>query len=145
MKAVLQRVSSASVQVNDKLVGSIRHGWLVLLGICHEDSQKDCQYLADKVAGLRAFSDEFGKMNLNVMQVSGSILIVSQFTLYGECQKGRRPSFQAAAKPEKAQELYLKFIQEMQDLGIEVATGEFGANMQVNMQGDGPVTLIISS
>ncbi|MFK7823657.1 MAG: D-aminoacyl-tRNA deacylase [Oligoflexales bacterium] len=145
MKAVLQRVSSASVLVKGRVIGSIAHGWLVLLGIYHQDSEKECQYLADKVAGLRAFNDELEKMNLNIKQVSGSILVVSQFTLYGDCHKGRRPNFQAAAKPEKALELYLRFVKELRNLEIEVATGEFGANMQVNMQGDGPVTLILSS
>ena len=133
------------MKVNDHIVGSIAHGWLVLLGINHQDEKKDCQFIADKVSGLRAFSDEQGKMNLSVKDVKGSILVVSQFTLYGDCQKGRRPSFQEAAKPDQAHSLYLDFIEKVKAYGLEVATGEFGANMEVSMVGDGPVTLILSS
>ncbi|NRA44644.1 MAG: D-tyrosyl-tRNA(Tyr) deacylase [Oligoflexales bacterium] len=145
MKAVLQRVSSASVKVDGSIVGSIAHGWLILLGITHDDGDQACRFVADKVSGLRVFSDEQGKMNLNIKQVEGSALVISQFTLYGNCQKGRRPSFGDAANPDKARILYEKFVEELKGLGIKVATGEFGAHMEVSLQGDGPVTLILST
>lgn len=145
MKAVIQRVSSASVHVNGCITGSIEHGWLILLGIKQDDKPETSKIIANKVAKLRAFNDEHGKMNLDIKQVSGSVLVVSQFTLYGDCQKGRRPSFKNAAAPERAQELYLKFVTDLKDLGLRVATGQFGANMQIKMQGDGPVTLILEN
>ena len=145
MRAVLQRVRRAKVTVADTIVGEIAAGWLVLLGIGPADSQKQVDWLAEKVANLRAFDDPDGKMNLSVQDVSGSVLVVSQFTLYGDCQKGRRPSFTAAAPPAVAEPLYEAFVTALKLLGVPVATGRFGADMQVELVNDGPVTFVIDA
>lgn len=145
MRVVIQRVSRASVTVDAKIIGEIEKGFLVLLGITHTDTESDARWLAEKVAGLRLFEDENGKMNQDLDQVGGSILVVSQFTLYGDAQKGRRPSFVDASGPEHAIPLYEAFINALRALGITVATGQFGAMMQVELVNDGPVTLIVES
>ncbi len=145
MRTVLQRVSSASVVVESQTVGSIAHGWLVLLGVAPTDTIPDAQWLAEKIAYLRAFNDSDGKMNLAIHDVKGSVLVVSNFTLYGECQKGRRPSFTAAARPETASPLCDEFVNAIRAHGVPAATGIFGADMQVSLVNDGPVTLIIDS
>jgi D-aminoacyl-tRNA deacylase len=145
MRAVLQRVSFASVKVADEVVGAIDRGWLVLLGIAPTDTESATTWLADKIVGLRAFPDLEGKMNLSVQDVSGSVLVVSQFTLYGDCQKGRRPSFVGAAKPEMAEPLYEAFVRAVRRHGVTVATGRFGADMHVALLNDGPVTLILDT
>ena len=143
MRAVLQRVRRAKVTVADAVTGEIAHGWLVLLGVGPEDSQKAVDWLADKVANLRAFEDADGKMNLSVQDVNGSVLVVSQFTLYGDCLKGRRPSFIGAAPPAIAEPLYEAFVTALKLLGLPVATGTFGADMQVELVNDGPVTFVL--
>jgi len=145
MKSVIQRVSHASVTINEEIKGEINQGFLVLLGITHNDTEKDVKWMVDKISGLRVFEDENGKMNLSLEDVKGELLIVSQFTLYGDAKKGRRPSFIEAARPEKAIPLYEKFVALAKEKGVKVATGEFGANMKVNLLNDGPVTLIIDS
>jgi D-tyrosyl-tRNA(Tyr) deacylase len=145
MKAVIQRVSSASVEVEGKTVGAIRRGILVLLGVEKGDMEKDADWLAEKIVNLRIFEDEAGKMNLSVRDVHGGILAVSQFTLAGNCVKGRRPSFDTAALPGEANELYEYFASKVPELGVPVATGIFQANMQVSLINDGPVTFILES
>jgi D-tyrosyl-tRNA(Tyr) deacylase len=145
MKAVLQRVQSASVEVEGKMVGAIKGGILVLLGVEKGDSEKDTDWMSEKIANLRIFEDEAGKMNLSLRDVGGEILAVSQFTLAGNCGKGRRPSFDSAAPPEEANELYLYFVQKTRELGVPVETGVFQANMQVSLVNDGPVTFILES
>ena len=145
MRAVLQRVSRATVVIDGETVGAIPRGLLVLLGVAPEDTEKEARWLAEKVAGLRVFSDEAGKMNLGVAEVGGGVLVVSQFTLYGDCRKGRRPSFIAAAPPEVAVPLYEAFVNALRALGLPVATGRFGAMMQVELVNDGPVTLILDT
>ena len=145
MRAVLQRVTGARVLVDEEVVGEIGRGLLVLLGVCQTDGPAQAQWLADKVAGLRIFADDEGKLNRDVMEAGGSILVVSQFTLYGDCQKGRRPSFIDAAAPDLAVPLYEAFINGLRAHGIRVATGRFGAMMQVELINDGPVTLIVDS
>jgi D-tyrosyl-tRNA(Tyr) deacylase len=145
MRAILQRVTRARVLVQDEVVGQIDRGLLVLLGVCQADGPAQAQWLADKVAGLRIFADDEGKMNRDVMEAGGGILVVSQFTLYGDCQKGRRPSFIEAAGPDLAVPLYEAFINGLRARGIFVATGRFGAMMQVELVNDGPVTLIVDS
>jgi D-tyrosyl-tRNA(Tyr) deacylase len=145
MRAVLQRVSRASVTVEGQVVGQIDVGWLVLLGVAKGDSDDDAHKLADKVVGLRAFEDDAGKMNLDVSQVGGSVLVVSQFTLLGDCRGGRRPSFTEAAEPLEAERLYLRFVEKIRSLGIIVATGTFRADMKVELLNDGPVTLLLDS
>lgn len=145
MRAILQRVQQASVVVRSETVGSIAHGWLVLLGIAPDDTGDDARWLAEKIAYLRAFNDSVGKMNLSVQDVGGSLLVVSNFTLYGDCQKGRRPSFIAAARPETAEPLCQEFIVSLRACGLPVASGIFGAEMQVHLVNDGPVTLILDS
>lgn len=145
MKSVIQRVSHASVTIGDEIKGEINQGFLVLLGITHSDTEKDVKWMVDKISGLRVFEDENGKMNLSLEDVEGELLIVSQFTLYGDARKGRRPSFIEAARPEKAIPLYEKFVALAEEKGVKVATGEFGADMKVNLLNDGPVTLIIDS
>ncbi len=145
MKAVLQRVSSASVVVEGNTVGAIKTGILVLLGVEKEDGEKDADWMSEKIANLRIFEDDAGKMNLSLRDVGGEILAVSQFTLAGNCAKGRRPSFDSAAPPEEANELYLYFVEKTRDLGIPVQTGIFQANMQVGLVNDGPVTFILES
>lgn len=145
MRAVVQRVSKASVTVADKIVGAIDAGILLLLGVADDDTQKDVIYLAEKVAGLRIFNDADEKMNLSLKEVSGQILVVSQFTLYGDCRKGRRPSFVTAAKPEKANELYQSFVAELRGQGFVVETGQFQKEMEVSLVNQGPVTLLLES
>lgn len=143
MKILIQRVSEASVTVENKVVGKIREGFLVFLGITHNDSEKEAQFLADKVANLRVFENSEGKMNLSLKDVRGSVLIISQFTLYGDAIKGRRPSFTNAAKPEKAIPLYEYFISEVRKNGIKTEAGIFGAKMEVDLINSGPVTILI--
>jgi D-aminoacyl-tRNA deacylase len=143
MRAVLQRVRRARVVVDSEVVGEIGPGLLVLLGVAPTDSEEHGLWLADKIVGLRIFSDAEGKMNRSVAEVGGGVLVVSQFTLYGDCSKGRRPSFIDAAPPEKAVPLYEAFVAAVRAHGIPTATGRFGAMMQVELVNDGPVTLII--
>ena len=145
MRAVVQRVQSARVLVGGSVAGDIGAGLLVLLGVTHSDTAADARFLAGKVGGLRVFEDAAGRMNLSAADVAASLLVVSQFTLYGDCRKGRRPSFDAAAGPEQAQALYDTFIAESRALGLPVATGVFQAHMQVELVNDGPVTLILDT
>ena len=145
MRAVIQRVSSARVRVGGEIVGEIGKGFLVLLAVGKEDSEKDADWLAEKIVGLRVFEDEQGKLNLSLKDVGGEILIVSQFTLYGDCRKGRRPSFDQSAPPELAERLYNYFVEKVKEKGVKVATGRFQAFMEVELVNSGPVTLIIDS
>lgn len=145
MRAVVQRVSRASVKVEGKSTGDIALGLLVLLGVGHEDAEKDADYLAEKIAGLRIFEDDAGKMNRSVMDVSGAVLAVSQFTLFGDVRRGKRPSFDAAARPERARELYEYFVERVGSLGLRCETGRFQATMQVELINDGPVTILLDS
>jgi D-tyrosyl-tRNA(Tyr) deacylase len=145
MRAVIQRVKEASVQVENQEVGSIGQGILVLLGVGQDDGPRDSMYMAEKVIHLRIFADEQGKMNRSLLDVGGGLLAVSQFTLWGDCRKGRRPSFIAAAKPSKAEELYEAFVQHAESLGVTVATGRFQEMMEVSLVNDGPVTLLLDS
>jgi len=145
MRAVLQRVRWATVTVGDETVGAIAAGWLVLLGVGPTDTPAECDWLADKVAHLRAFADADGKMNLSVLDTGGAVLVVSQFTLYGDCRKGRRPSFTAAAPPAVAEPLYEAFVVALRARGIPVATGRFAADMQVELVNDGPVTFVLDT
>jgi D-tyrosyl-tRNA(Tyr) deacylase len=145
MRAVVQRVRSARVLVEGRVAGEIGAGLVVLLGVTHTDTADEVAYLANKIAGLRVFEDAGGRMNLSMADVGGAVLVVSQFTLYGDCRKGRRPSFDAAARPEKAQALYDAFIAETGRLGVPVASGVFQAHMQVELVNDGPVTLILDT
>lgn len=145
MRAVLQRVRRAKVTVGDEVTGEIANGWLLLLGVAPADTQKQIDWLADKVANLRAFDDADGKMNLSVRDVGGAVLVVSQFTLYGDCLKGRRPGFTAAAPPGVAEPIYGRFVNALRLLGVPVATGRFAADMQVELVNDGPVTFVIDS
>ena len=141
MRALVQRVSQASVKVSDEVTGSIHSGLLVLIGVGEEDTQSDAQWMAQKITGLRIFQDEQGKMNLNVGQVGGDILAVSQFTLFGDCKRGRRPSFTEAAPPEYANTLFEYFVSQVRHLGFNCPTGRFRTHMEVNLTNDGPVTL----
>lgn len=145
MRAVVQRVSRAQVTVGAEEAGVIERGLLVLLGVTHDDTPAQAQWLADKIVGLRIFADADDKMNLGVADVGGGVLVVSQFTLYGDCAKGRRPSFIAAAPPEIAIPLYEAFVNAVKAQGVPVATGRFGAMMQVELVNDGPVTLIVDA
>lgn len=145
MKAVLQRVTRAVVEVEGKTVGAIDRGILVLLGVEKGDAEKDAEWLTDKIVNLRMFEDEAGKMNLSVQDVQGGILAVSQFTLAGNCSKGRRPSFDTAALPREANELYHYFVAKVRECGVPVETGIFQADMQVSLTNDGPVTFILES
>jgi D-tyrosyl-tRNA(Tyr) deacylase len=145
MKVVLQRVSEAQVTVEEEVVGTIGKGLMLLVGIGQEDGESDLIWMADKLAGLRIFEDEAGKMNLSVEDVQGAILSVSQFTLYADCRKGKRPNFMAAAKPELAESLYIQFNERLRTRGLTVETGRFGAMMDVSLVNDGPVTLILDS
>lgn len=145
MRAVLTRVKHASVTIDGKVHGQIGEGFLILLGVTHEDTEAQAVKLADKLTGLRIFEDENGKMNRSLEDVKGQLLIVSQFTLYGNCKKGRRPEFLAAARPEVAIPLYEKFVQLCRDKGFHTETGEFGAYMQVESLNDGPVTLVVDT
>jgi D-tyrosyl-tRNA(Tyr) deacylase len=145
MRLVLQRVSRASVEVEGAVAGAIGNGLLVFLGVAREDRTEDADYLAEKLANLRIFPDDAGKMNRSVLESGGSVLVVSQFTLYGDCRKGRRPSFDEAADPEKARSLYEYFVERIRGAGLTIATGVFQAHMLVSLENDGPVTLIVES
>lgn len=145
MRIVVQRSKKASVMVNEKVVGEIERGLVLLVGVTHDDTEEDAVYLADKIINLRIFEDENQKMNLSLLDVGGSILSVSQFTLYGDCRKGRRPNFMAAAKPEQALNLYHYFNNLLKEKNLKVETGKFGAMMDVSLVNDGPVTLIMDS
>lgn len=139
MKVVVQRARNANVKVDGQVVGSIEFGLMVLVGVTHEDTEKDAEFLADKVANLRIFEDEEGKMNLSLLDVGGEVLSVSQFTLYGDCRKGRRPNFMQAAKPDIAEKLYESFNDKLREKGVRVETGSFGAMMAVEFTNVGPV------
>jgi D-aminoacyl-tRNA deacylase len=145
MLAVVQRVSRASVKVGDEITGAIEKGLLVLLGVGQGDSEVDADYLAEKVAGLRIFEDEAGKMNLGVADTGGAVLAVSQFTLFGDARRGKRPSFDAAARPERARELYEYFVERVRSLGLRCETGRFQAMMEVELVNSGPVTILLDS
>ena len=145
MRAVLTRVNSASVSIAGQVVGQIGKGFLILLGVGPEDTREDCRYLAEKALSLRVFEDENGKMNKGLEDVDGQVLVVSQFTLYGNCRKGRRPSFTEAAPPQLGEELYEQFLADCADLGYPPQHGQFGADMQVASVNDGPVTLILDT
>lgn len=145
MKVVVQRSKQAEVRVNDEMVGAIPYGLVLLVGITHDDEHKDVRWMAEKIAHLRIFEDEEGRMNRSVLDEGGQILSISQFTLYGDCRKGRRPSFVDAARPEHAQPLYDAFNEELRTFGLQVETGQFGAMMDVKLTNWGPVTLIIES
>lgn len=145
MRAVVQRVSQGRVNVDGETTGSITKGLMILLGVHRDDSEKEADYLADKISTLRIFEDDDDKMNLSLKDVGGSMLVVSQFTLYGDCRKGRRPSFIEAAPPENADRLYNAFIDAVRFKGITVETGRFQTHMEVTLTNDGPVTLIVES
>lgn len=145
MRAVVQRVKSANVKVEDKITGNIEQGILLLLGVEETDEETDLEYMCEKIPNLRIFEDENGKMNKSLLDVSGSILVISQFTLFGDARKGRRPSFITAAKPDKAIPMYEKFIIKMKEKNIITQTGEFGADMKVELINDGPVTILLDS
>lgn len=143
MKLVIQRVDNAKVEVENKMVGEIKKGFLVLLGVAPEDTKETADFLVHKLVNLRVFTDENDKMNLSVKDINGELLIVSQFTLYANCKNGNRPSFEQAAKPEQANELYEYFVEKCKEENINVQTGEFGAHMQVSLLNNGPVTIIL--
>ena len=145
MRAVVQRVKESSVKVDRQTIGRIGKGLLVLLGVAEEDTPSDAGYLANKIVNLRIFEDDGAKMNRSLLSIGGEMLVVSQFTLLGDCRKGRRPSFVAAAGPQKASELYENFVQQVRRLGISVETGRFQAMMEVALINDGPVTLVLES
>ncbi|CAH1055887.1 D-aminoacyl-tRNA deacylase [Paenibacillus pseudetheri] len=145
MRVVVQRCKDAKVTVDRAVTGEIGKGLMLLVGVTHEDTEKDAKYLADKIAGLRIFEDDAGKMNYSVTETEGAILSVSQFTLYGDCRKGRRPNFMGAAAPAEAERLYDYFNQELRARGLQVETGVFGAMMDVSLTNWGPVTLILDS
>jgi D-tyrosyl-tRNA(Tyr) deacylase len=145
MRAVLQRVSQASVKVEGSIVGAISKGWLVLVGVAKEDSAADASWLAEKILGVRAFPDADGKMNLSVVEIGGEILAVSQFTLLGDLRSGRRPGFSDAAAPDHAQKLYDSFVEALRGSGLKTATGVFQTHMDVSLVNDGPVTLLLDS
>ncbi len=145
MRTVIQRVKRASVRVDNKIVAEIERGLLVLLGVAEDDTEQDIEYMANKTANLRILEDEAGKMNLSLLDVGGEALVVSQFTLYGDCRKGRRPSFIQAARPEKAEKFYQAFIEALSKLGLDVKGGVFQAHMDVELVNDGPVTILLDS
>ncbi len=145
MRAVVQRVKASRVEVKQRVVGRIGPGLLILLGVGRDDTEKDCEYLVNKVSNLRIFSDEKGFMNLSVLDTGGAALVVSQFTLWGDCRKGRRPSFAKAAPPDMARELYERFVALLKQKGLKVATGVFQEMMDVHLVNDGPVTLMLDS
>lgn len=145
MRLVIQRSKEAKVTVDGEVTGSIDKGFVILVGVTHDDTEKDAAFLAEKAANLRVFEDEAGKMNLSLLDVGGEILSVSQFTLYGDCRKGRRPNFMDAAKPDHAETVYEAFNTFLSEKGIKVETGVFGAMMDVQLTNDGPVTLIVDS
>lgn len=145
MRAVLQRVKSASVSIEGKTAGAIGPGFLVLLGVAPEDTQEECDFLLDKILGLRVFEDEAGKMNRSLCDRGGALLVVSQFTLYADCRRGRRPSFTGAARPETAVPLYERFLAGARQAGVPTECGEFGADMLVSLENDGPVTILLDT
>ena len=145
MRSVVQRVAHASVTVDGEVLGKIGKGLLVLLGVSDDDTDADLNYMADKVSGLRIFEDEDEKMNLSVEDIGGEIMVISQFTLFGDCRKGKRPSFVAAGKPDFANEMYEKFVEKLTEKSFDVKKGRFGADMKVELLNDGPVTLLIDS
>ncbi len=145
MRAVLQVVNSARVSVDDKTIGEIGPGMVVLLGVGREDGREDARYLAEKISGLRIFKDQAGKINLSLRDIGGKLLVVSQFTLYWDCRNGRRPSFDQAAPPEQALDLYEYFVVQLRSLGLGVETGEFQARMLVEINNQGPVTVLLDS
>ncbi|HZD31254.1 MAG TPA: D-aminoacyl-tRNA deacylase [Candidatus Angelobacter sp.] len=145
MRAVVQRVSRASVKVDKEFTGKIGEGLLVLLGVAGDDGESDADYLAEKIAGLRIFEDDAGKMNRSVMDVGGAVLAVSQFTLFGDVRKGKRPSFDEAARPDRARELYEHFVERICALGLQCETGRFQAMMEVELVNQGPVTILLDS
>ncbi len=145
MRAVVQRVSSASVKVDGELTGEIAQGLLVLLGVAQDDTEADADYLAEKISGLRIFEDDAGKMNLSVTEIGGAVLAVSQFTLFGDVRRGKRPSFDAAARPEQAKKLYEHFVARVRALGLRCETGRFQEIMEVELVNSGPVTILLDS
>lgn len=145
MRAVVQRVTSSKVIVNQKTIGEIKMGFNVLIGISKDDSLEDLNYIRDKILNLRVFQDEDDKMNLSIKDVEGEILVISQFTLYGDCRKGRRPNFMNAMGGNLAEEFYEKFVSLLKESGLKIETGEFGADMKVDIQNDGPVTILLDS
>ncbi len=145
MRACIQRVSQASVTIGGEVHGAISHGLVVLLGVAADDTARDAQFLAEKVVGLRVFEDNDGKMNRALAEAGASALVVSQFTLLGDCRKGRRPSFVAAAPPELAEELYMRFVELLREQDVHVETGQFRQHMEVALVNDGPVTLLLDS
>lgn len=145
MRAVIQRVIKADVKIDGKINGEIGSGLMVLLGVGNSDTEEDMKYIADKIIGLRIFSDENDKMNLSLADVGGSMLVISQFTLYGDCSHGRRPYFGDAMEPQGANEMYEKFVAYVKSKGIHTETGEFGADMKVTLTNDGPVTIVLES
>jgi D-aminoacyl-tRNA deacylase len=145
MRAVVQRVSRAQVTVGGEVVGNITRGMLVLLGVGREDSEKDADYLAEKIVGLRIFEDKDGKMNLDLVAIGGAVLVVSQFTLYGDVRRGKRPSFDSAAAPDRARQLYEYFVERLRAAGLACETGRFQEMMQVELVNDGPVTILLDS
>lgn len=145
MRAVVQRVTDARVETDGKTCGAVNGGFLVLLGVGNGDTETDMRYIADKIVNLRVFSDENGKMNLSLTDMGGSVLVISQFTLYGDCSHGRRPYFGDAMEPEGANAMYEKFVAYIRGKGIHTETGKFGADMKVSLTNDGPVTIILES
>ncbi len=145
MRAVIQRVSEAKVEIDGNVVGEIGAGLMILLGVCKRDREKDLAWLVDKIVGLRIFKDDAGKMNRSVQDIDGQVLVVSQFTLYGDCRKGRRPGFDQAAPPETAEPLYEKALEMFRERGLVTASGVFGAYMQVSLVNDGPVTFVVET
>ncbi|MDX8364090.1 D-aminoacyl-tRNA deacylase [Cytobacillus sp. IB215665] len=145
MRVVVQRAKNGKVIVNEQTVGEVSHGLMLLVGVTHADTEEDAKYLAEKIVNLRIFEDDNGKMNLSLLDVGGQVLSVSQFTLYGDCRKGRRPNFMEAAKPEQAKAIYDLFNKQLMNNGAIVETGQFGKMMDVDFVNDGPVTLIIDS
>ncbi|MGI6588915.1 MAG: D-aminoacyl-tRNA deacylase [Peptococcia bacterium] len=145
MRAVVQRVKTGAVLIEGQTVGKIKEGLVVFLGVGQNDEEKDAQYLAKKIVNLRIFEDKAGKLNLSLQEIGGEVLVVSQFTLYGDCRQGRRPSFTAAAAPEKANLLYQFFVEKIKEEGVRVATGVFQEEMLVKIENNGPVTLLLDS
>lgn len=145
MRAVVQRVASSRVTVDERVTGEVKKGLLVLLGVTHDDTSKDVDYMVDKVTNLRIFEDENDKMNLSLKDIGGEVMAVSQFTLYGDARKGRRPSFSDAARPDVANPLYEEFVEKLRAQGITVGTGVFGAHVMVELTNDGPVTILLES
>jgi len=145
MRAVLQRVKKANVTIDEKVKGEINKGIMLLLAIGKEDTENDLKYMIEKVMNLRIFEDENEKMNLSLLEIKGEMLIISQFTLYGDCRKGRRPNFMKSEKPDIAEEMYNEFIKKAKEYGIKIESGEFGANMAVDLINDGPVTILMDS